>query len=93
MKKPIVFARMDQDDVNLIKRVCEMRGEDLSNFVRRAIKLELARLSYLSEDEKKALGLRPSVSSLRTHAEDILDDNLAKSNKENTPKGDTNEGE
>jgi len=63
MKKPIVFARMNQDDVDLIKRVCEMRGEDLSNFVRRAIKLELARLSYLSEDEKKALGLRPFISS------------------------------
>jgi uncharacterized protein (DUF1778 family) len=38
MVKPIVFARMDQDLVDLIKKICRLRGEDLSDFVRRAVK-------------------------------------------------------
>jgi hypothetical protein len=67
MVKPIVFARMDQDLVDLIKKICRLRGEDLSDFVRRAVKLELARLSYLSEDEKKALGFS-SVSYENTRS-------------------------
>ena len=33
------------------------RGEDVSDFVRRAIKVELAKLSFLSAEEKKALGV------------------------------------
>jgi hypothetical protein len=37
--------------------VCEVRREDLSDFVRRAIAVELSCLSYLSRDEKKALGV------------------------------------
>jgi len=57
-KNSVVFARMKKQDIALLKRVCEARGEDLSNFVRRSVKMELARLSYLSEREKKALGLR-----------------------------------
>jgi len=59
MSNPIVFARMPKRHVELLKRVCEFRGEDLSDFVRRAVKTELARLSYLSDDEKKALGITP----------------------------------
>jgi len=55
MSKPIVFARMRREDVELIKRICEARGEDVSDFVRRAVRRELARLSFLSEEEKKAL--------------------------------------
>lgn len=47
---------MAENDVELIKRICEARGENLSNFIRRTIKMELARLSYLSNEEKKALG-------------------------------------
>ena len=38
-------------------RPLRLRGEDLSDLVRRAVKMELARLSFLSEREKKALGL------------------------------------
>jgi len=48
---------MEKQDVELIKKVCEARGEDLSDFVRRSVKMELARLSYLSDEEKKALGM------------------------------------
>jgi len=37
--------------------VCKARGEDLSDFVRRAIKKELASLSSYPESAKKALGI------------------------------------
>lgn len=55
MSKHIVFARMSKEDVELIKRICKARGEDLSDFVRRSVRRELARLSFLSTEEKKAL--------------------------------------
>jgi len=50
--------RVDIELYNILKKVVEVRGEGISSFGRRAIKKELARLNYLSEDEKKALGLR-----------------------------------
>ena len=46
---------MDEKEIQLIKKVARARGEDLSDFVRRAVKRELARLSYLTDEEKKAL--------------------------------------
>lgn len=70
MSNPIVFARMPKSDVRLLKKVCKARGEDLSDFVRRAVRTELARLSYLSEDEKKALGLAPT--SWRERPQEVL---------------------
>jgi len=47
---------MREQEYLLLKDICEKRGEDVSGFVRRAIKKELAKLGYLSEAEKKALG-------------------------------------
>ena len=58
MKNPIIFARMPQSDVELIKKISKARGEDLSDFVRRAILKELASLGFLSTDQKKALGIK-----------------------------------
>lgn len=58
MSTSVVFARMKKEDIQLLKKVCEARGEDLSDFVRRAVKMELARLSYLNDEEKKALGFK-----------------------------------
>jgi uncharacterized protein (DUF1778 family) len=55
MSKPVIFARMSAEDVQLIKKICEARGEQLSDFVRRSVRKELARLNYLSSEEKKAL--------------------------------------
>ena len=63
MSNPIVFARMPKEQVELIKGVSKARGEDLSDFVRRAVKRELARLSYLSKDEEKALGITSRPAS------------------------------
>jgi len=57
MSNPVVFARMPKEEIELVKKVAKARGEDLSDFVRRAIKMELARLSFLSNAEKKALGI------------------------------------
>lgn len=57
MSNSVVFARMPKKDVELLKRVSKARGEDLSDFVRRAIYKELADLSFLSEEQKKALGV------------------------------------
>jgi len=57
MSNSIVFARMPEEQVALLKKVSKARGEDLSDFVRRAVYKELASLSFLPEDQKKALGL------------------------------------
>jgi uncharacterized protein (DUF1778 family) len=53
-----VSARMSQEDKALLKKVCKARGEDVSDFVRRSIRKELANLSFLSAEEKKALGVK-----------------------------------
>lgn len=45
------------EDKKLLVEVCRKRGEDISSFVRRAIRKELAALSFYPEDVKKALGL------------------------------------
>lgn len=52
-----IGLRISLKDRELLERVCEARGEDLSDFVRRAIKRELASLSYYSDETKKALGV------------------------------------
>jgi len=49
---------MRKKDILLLRKVCQARGENISNFVRRAVKMELARLSFLSDEEKKALGFK-----------------------------------
>jgi len=48
---------MRPEDVKLLRNICRARGEDLSDFVRRAVRKELARLSFLTIEEKKALGI------------------------------------
>lgn len=53
--RPILFARMNEETVALVKSVSGSRGENLSTFVRRAVLRELARLSYLTPEVKKAL--------------------------------------
>lgn len=52
-----IGIRMQPKDIQLLKTICKARGEDVSDFVRRAIKTELARLSFLTPEEKKALGI------------------------------------
>jgi uncharacterized protein (DUF1778 family) len=52
-----IVVRIEPSLKKLVDQVAKARGERISNFVRRAIKSELARLSYLTADEKKALGI------------------------------------
>lgn len=49
--------KIEQKDLKLIRRISEKRGESLADFVRFAIKMELARLGFLNSDETKALGV------------------------------------
>ena len=65
MTNPTVFARMPIEDVELLKEVSKARGADLSDFVRRAIYRELASLGFLSEDQKKALGIKEGQRNVR----------------------------
>jgi hypothetical protein len=50
-----ILVRLDEKTYQLLKKVTEARGESMGVFIRRAILRELARLSFLSEEEKKAL--------------------------------------
>jgi hypothetical protein len=58
---PVVGARLAPRDLELVRKICIHRGEDVSDFVRRSIKRELARLCFLDEDEKKALEVSPRL--------------------------------
>lgn len=58
MTNPVIFARMPGKDVELVRKVSKARGEDMSDFVRRSIYRELASLSFLPDDQKKALGIK-----------------------------------
>lgn len=53
-----IGAKVDKTTAETLKGFCEARGENYSGFIRRAVKRELARHSYLSEEEKKALGVK-----------------------------------
>ena len=52
-----IGVRLSNSDKDLLESVCIARGEDVSNFVRRLIRKELASLSYYPDDVKKALGI------------------------------------
>jgi len=49
--------KIEQKDLKLIKKISEKRGEGVADFVRFAIRMELARLGFLDSDEMKALGV------------------------------------
>ena len=49
--------KIEQKDLKLIRKISEKRGEGLADFVRFAIRMELARLGFLDSDAMKALGV------------------------------------
>jgi len=51
----VLGIRFDEETYRLIELVAESQGIDKSDFVRRAVRKELARLSFLPEEQKKAL--------------------------------------
>jgi hypothetical protein len=48
---------VDEDTLDKMKQIAKARGMDVASWVRFLIKCELARLSLLSEEEKKLLGV------------------------------------
>ena len=56
-----IGVRLEPKDKKLLEKVCKARGEDVSDFIRRAIRKELASLSFYSDETKKALGLLSEV--------------------------------
>jgi len=54
----ILGVRISRELYKTLREVSRARGEDVSSFVRRAILLELARLSLLPHEQKKALGFK-----------------------------------
>ena len=52
-----VNVRFGESDKALLLKVVKSRREDISSFVRKAVMSEIARLSYLTIEEKKALGV------------------------------------
>ena len=63
MSKNALSLRIKEEDKTLLEKVCKARGEDISDFVRRSIRKELASLSYLSSEDKKALGMKTETQS------------------------------
>ena len=61
MSNNIIAVRVSPSDKELIQKLCKIRGEDISDFVRRAIRKELAELNFLPDEDKKALGLKREV--------------------------------
>ena len=58
MSNLTIGVRISREDRDLLDTVCKARGEDLSDFVRRSIRKELASLSFLPDNQKKALGMK-----------------------------------
>ena len=52
-----IGTRIEPDLKELIEKVAKARGLNISNFIRFLILRELAELSFLPEDYKKAFGL------------------------------------
>jgi len=53
----IAGVRLTRDIYSKLKAIANARGEDISDFIRRAVLKELATLNFLSKFENKALGV------------------------------------
>ena len=54
---------MTDEDLELLRRVCEARREDVSDFVRRSIMIQLGQLGFVKASTLKALGLRENIEA------------------------------
>ena len=52
-----IGVRVSLEDKRILEKICDARGEDVSDFVRRVVRKELAALSFYPDDVKKALGV------------------------------------
>ena len=51
----VVGTRFNEETYDLVKKVAHAQGIDACDFIRRSVRRELARLSFLPLEEKKAL--------------------------------------
>ena len=58
-----IGVRIQKEDRKLLDIVCKARGEDISDFVRRSIRKELASLNFYNQETKRALGLKTDQRS------------------------------
>ena len=49
--------RLSKRDAELLRKISEAKGIDASDFVREAVRRRFAELTFLNEEEKKALGV------------------------------------
>ena len=56
-KTKTLACRVGDDLYDLTIKVCSYRGEDVSDFIRRSVRKELAELSFYPDHVKKALGV------------------------------------
>ena len=63
MKAQQIGVRMTDEDLELLRRVCEARREDVSDFVRRSIMIQLGQLGFVKASTLKALGLRENIEA------------------------------
>ena len=49
--------RLSKRDAELLRMISEAKGIDASDFVREALRRRFAELAFLSQEEKKALGV------------------------------------
>lgn len=52
-----IAAKLEKSVGKTLRNFCDARGENISTVIRRSIRRELASHSYLSDSEKKALGV------------------------------------
>lgn len=52
----VISVRFTKRIRYLLEKVAKARGSDVSTVIRQAVHQELARLSFLTDEEKKALG-------------------------------------
>jgi hypothetical protein len=65
MENISIGTRVDSDLKALLETACRARGEDVSHFILRSVKKELAGLSFLTAVDKNSLGINRRLKPLR----------------------------
>lgn len=66
MTSVVMWVLFERKEAEKIKEVAKLRGEDTSSFFRRAVRIELAKLGYLTSQEQKALGIETEKANSRS---------------------------
>jgi len=58
MEDSYIGTRIEPEIKEIVEKVAKEQGMNVSDFLRYLVKRELAKLSFLGEDTKKAFGIR-----------------------------------